>query len=120
MYFDISTIDYEKTYLFKIGGGKMAIRDYWVYQERQNECGQWALYIVKEYDARKPDATTLDFTLYCENIPNATHSTSKVGLKYDRVAGYVDDIVLTIMDYSSVTSQDREQLEREILSILNR
>ncbi len=95
----------------------MAIKDYWVYQERQND-NQWALYIVKEYDRRKPDATTLDYTLYSENIDNATHSTSKIDLHYDTVSGYVDELLSAIAEISSITTQDKLQLERSILSIL--
>lgn len=96
----------------------MAIRDYWVYQERQNEHAQWALYIVKEFDRKKPDATVLDYTLYSESIDNATHSLSKVGLHYDTVSDYVDELLSQISDFSGVTAQDKQQLEREILFIL--
>lgn len=98
----------------------MAIRDYWVYQERQADEGenQWALYIVKEYDRRKPDATVLDYTLYSEDIDNATHSLSKVGLHYDTVSGYVDELLSQIIEFSAVTAQDKRQLERSILDIL--
>lgn len=42
----------------------MAIKDYWVYQERQSDY-PWALYIVKEYDKRISDkASCLDITYY--------------------------------------------------------
>jgi len=95
------------------------IRDYWVYQERQNEFDQWALYIVKEFDRRKPDATTLDITYYSEGIQNATHSKSQVGLHYDTVGGYVDEIISNLAEFSSIAAQDKQQLEREILRILN-
>lgn len=94
------------------------IRDYWVYQERQNEFDQWALYIVKEFDRRKPDATTLDITYYSEGIENATHSFSKVGMHYDTVTGYVDEIISVLVEFSSIAAQDKQQLEREILRIL--
>lgn len=93
------------------------IRDYWLYQERQSDC-QWALYIVKEYDRRKPDATTLDYTLYSENIANKTHSVSFVGLHYDSVAGYVDEIISQLVEVGEVVAQDRQQLERAISHIL--
>lgn len=93
------------------------IKDYWIYQERQNK-DQWALYIVKEYDRRKPDATCLDFTLYSENIDNATHSISKVGLHFNTVSGYVDELLSHIAEISSIEAQDKEQLEREIFNIL--
>lgn len=95
----------------------MAIKDYWVYQDRQSE-QQWALYIVKEYDKRKPDATCLDVTLYCESIENATHSVSIIGLHYDYLAGYVDEFISMIAEYANVDNQDKKQLEREILRIL--
>ena len=98
----------------------MAIKDYWVYQKREVQV-PWALYIVKEYDRRYPQETTcLDFTLYHENIPNQTHSVSKVGLHYDTVSAYISDIALTITDESGMpfTSADKNQLERELLFIL--
>lgn len=96
----------------------MAIRDYWVYQERQND-NQWALYIVKEYDRRHPSATVIDFTLYSEGIENNAHSVSKTGLHYDRVSGYVDEILAEICEFSTVTAEDKAQLEKAILAILN-
>lgn len=94
------------------------IRDYWIYQERQNELGQWALYVVKEFDRRKPESTVLDITYYSEGIDNATHSKSTVGLHYDTVAGYVDEIISILAEFSSIAAQDKQQLEREILRIL--
>lgn len=93
------------------------IKDFWVYQERQND-DQWALYIVKEYDRRKPDATSLDFTLYSESIDNATHSISRIGLHYDTVSGYVDELLSYIAEFSSIEARDKDQLERAILDIL--
>lgn len=96
----------------------MAVKDYWIYQERQN-FEPWALYVVKEFDRRKPDATTLDYTLYSENISNATHSISKIGLHYDTVSGYVNAIIEELVEVSQVTADDKAQLEREILRILN-
>ena len=95
----------------------MAIRDYWVYQKRDTP-SPWALYIVKEYDRRHPEATVLDYTLYSEEIENAAHSKSFVGLHHDTVSGYVDEIVTELVEVSTVTSQDREQLEKSILDIL--
>ena len=96
----------------------MAIRDYWVYQERQSDA-QWAIYFVKEFDRRKPDATTLDYTLYSENIDNATHSLSRVGLHFDTVGGYVDELLSQLVEISEVDSQDKHQLEKAILDILS-
>lgn len=94
------------------------IRNYWVYQERQNEFDQWALYIVKEFDRRKLDATTLDITYYSEGIENETHSKSTIGNHYDTVGGYVDEIISVLVEFSSIAAQDKQQLEREILRIL--
>ena len=98
----------------------MAIRDYWVYQQRPVAV-PWALYIVKEYDRRYPqDTTCIDFTLYHEDIENPTHSVSKVGLHYDTVSAYISDIALTITDETgmSFTSADQQQLEKSLFSIL--
>lgn len=95
----------------------MAIRDYWVYQNRDTVT-PWAIYVVKEYDKRKPDATVLDYTIYSENIDNATHSKSFVGLHHDSVSGYVSDILNELVEISEVHSQDKTQLEIEITRIL--
>ena len=73
---------------------------------------------MKDYDRRKPDATVIDYTLYSEDIGNETHSISKVGLHYDTVSRYVDELLSQICEFSAVTAQDKQQLERSILSIL--
>lgn len=95
----------------------MAIRDYWLYQ-RRNVPVPWAIYFVKEYDRRHPSATTIDWTLYHEDIPNQTHCVSFVGLHYDSIRGYADAILAEMTDYVSIEAQDREQIECEIERIL--
>lgn len=98
----------------------MAIRDYWVYQQRPVAV-PWALYIVKEYDKRYPqDTTCIDFTLYHEDIENPTHSVSTVGLHYDTVGAYISDIAITITDNTGMpfTSADQQQLEKSLFRIL--
>lgn len=95
----------------------MAIRDYWVYQKRDAP-SLWAIYIVKEFDKRKLDSTVLDFTLYSEDIQNATHSKSFVGLHYDSVTGYVDRILAEISDFAAIEAADKDQLEKSITDIL--
>ena len=100
-----------------VGGEEMAIRDYWVYQKRDTPV-PWALYIVKEYDKRKPALTTIDWTLYHEDIPTQTHSKSFVGLHYDTIPGYADAITAEMVEYVSVTSQDRAQIENALYDIL--
>jgi len=93
------------------------IRDYWVYQNRQ--CFEpWALYIVKEYDRRKPDATSIDYTVYGEFIQNKTHSVSHVNLKYDGLHGYIEHISQTIRDAGGIFEDEEwAQLERSLLNI---
>lgn len=93
------------------------IKDYWVYQKR-NVSTPWALYIVKEYDRRKPDATTLDFTLYHEDIPNATHSHSVVGIQANTLGGFVEEFADVISQYVEFANADWEQLEQSIADIL--
>lgn len=93
------------------------ISDYWLYQKRDVQT-PWALYLVKEYDRRHPSATVLDYTLYHEDIDTPTKSISRVGLHYDTVGGYVNDIVNDIMEFTEIHSKDREQLERFILEVL--
>lgn len=93
------------------------IKDYWVYQKR-NVQTPWALYIVKEYDRRKPEATTLDFSLYHEDIPTATHSHSVLDVHANTLAGFVVQIVEAISLYVDITDEDVEQLEQAIADIL--
>lgn len=96
----------------------MAIRDYWIYQKRDVPY-PWALYIVKEYDRMAGKrATVLDFTFYHEAIPNATHSTSKIGLHHEMAIDYVNDILAVITDFTNVANEDVNQLTREISNIL--
>ena len=99
------------------GGENMAVKDYWIYQKR-NVPMPWALYIVKEYDKRKPALTTIDWTLYHEDIPTQTHSKTFSGLHYDTIPGYADSITAEMVDYVSVTAQDREQIENALYDIL--
>ena len=94
------------------------IRDYWVYQERQNESSQWALYVVKEFSKGHPEATVLDFTVYCEDIGTPTDSISFVGWHYESVSGYVESLVCEMEEFTRMDLRDREQLERAIARIL--
>ena len=95
----------------------MAIKDFWIYQKRDVPT-PWALYVVKEYDKRYRTATTLDWTLYHEDIPNQLHQKSFVGLHAETVKGYVDAIAADMADYVSVETSDYAQLQREVERIL--
>lgn len=96
----------------------MAIKDYWIYQKRETPT-PWAIYVVKEFDKRGgKKAQCLDFAFYHEDVNNATHSISRVGLHYEDVRGYVDEFLSVICDYSSITNEDKEQLTKEIQDIL--
>ena len=96
----------------------MAIRDYWIYQKRIVK-DPWVFYIVKEFDKRGGEkAVCIDFTFYHENIENPTHSVSKVGLHYDKIAGYVDEMLSVIADFSDITSDDVEQLLEDMEKIV--
>ena len=97
----------------------MAIKDYWIYQRRYTET-PWAIYVVKEYDKRKPDATSLDITLYSEDIPLDTHSRSFIDIKHSRIDDYVHDIALKLGEFANVTLEDRQQLRDELEDILLR
>lgn len=100
-----------------VGGEKMAIRDYWLYQKRDVPT-PWAIYFVKEYDKRKPQETTIDWTFYHEDIPTPTHSKSFVGLHFDTIRAYVDAITAEMAQYVTITAQDYSQVERELNRIL--
>lgn len=96
----------------------MAIRDYWVYQKRDTP-KPWTFYIVKEFDKRAgKKATCLDYTLYHEDIPNHDHCISEVCIHYDRLSGYVNHLLCAVLEFSNITSQDKEQLTEEIAYIL--
>ena len=96
----------------------MAIRDYWLYQERADVITPWAIYFVKEYDRRNPEKTFIDWTFYHESIPTQTHSKSFVGLHFDTVQGYVDAITTEMVEYVSIAAQDYAQITRELERIL--
>lgn len=94
------------------------IKDYWIYQKRNVQV-PWSLYVVKEYDVNQPsDYDVLDYTLYSEFIDNKTKSVSKVGLNYQTLDDYVEDIADTIKRFTKVTREDYEQLARELFYIL--
>ena len=93
------------------------IKDYWVYQKR-NVAYPWCLYIVKEYDINQPTKyDVLDYTFYSELVNNKTKSVSKVGLNYQTLDDYVEDIADTIKRFTEVTREDYEQLARELFYI---
>ena len=94
------------------------VRDYWVYQKRQSATNQWALYIVKEFQRGKPSTTTLDFTVYCEDIGSPTHSLALYGLHYPSVNGYVDSLICEMLPYMEITAEDKRQLEESITWVL--
>ena len=96
----------------------MAIRDYWIYQERTSE-NPWAVYVVKEYDKRHPQATCLDYTLYSELIDEPTNAFSRVGVHCDYVRGYVYAIISDLCSFGiEVAHPDLIQLANEIKRIL--
>ena len=95
----------------------MAVKDYWVYQKRDIPV-PWALYIVKEYDKRKPAETTIDWTLYHEDIPTPTHSKTFIGLHCDALLGYTNSIIAEMSDYVSIETQDYAQIEQAMERIL--
>lgn len=94
------------------------VKDYWIYQERQSETMQWALYVVKETVKGKPQETTLDFTVYSEDIQTPTHSKTFVGWRYPNVSMYVNALATEMMEFTTFNAQDREQLETAITRIL--
>lgn len=95
----------------------MAIRDYWIYQKR-DVSKPWALYVVKEYDYRKPDETVLDFTLYHDDIELASHSESVVGIHDVTVKGYLEQLITFMSDNVTIASDDVRQLEESLEYIL--
>lgn len=95
----------------------MAIKDYWLYQKRDVPT-PWAIYFVKEYDRRDPDATQIDYTFYHEDVPSNAHSKSYVGLHHLTPRGYADEIVAEISDYVSIASEDYDQILKELERIL--
>lgn len=97
----------------------MAIRDYWVYQKRENPEGPWVLYIVKEFDKGNPGDERLDVTYYSEQIPNRDHQISELGKPLGNLGAFVAQIETRLQEFTTVYAQDHEQLVREISWILN-
>lgn len=94
------------------------LKDYWVYQKRQSETTQWALYIEKSFTKSKPVTVILDFTVYSEDIPNSANSKTFIGLHYDTARGYTDFITAEMSEYTGITHEDYEQIEIAITRIL--
>lgn len=96
----------------------MAIKDRWIFQERETD-DPWAFYVVREVvHVAGEKRTYIDITFYSENVENATHSESRIGLHYESVTGYVDEMLSIIAEYASLASEDKEQLYREMSNIL--
>lgn len=97
----------------------MAIRDRWIFQERETET-PWAFYVVRELNHVAGEKRTyIDFTFYSEDIENATHSESRIGLHYESLSGYVDEMLSVIAEYEDLASEDREQLYREMADLIS-
>ena len=91
-------------------------REYWLYQKR-NVPVPWALYIVKSYDKRYRK-TTVDWTVYHEDLPTKTHSKSFFGLHYATPKGYADAIVSELVNFFEIEASDYQQIEREMERVL--
>lgn len=94
----------------------MAIKQTWLYQKR-NVQKPWAIFFVKEY-SRRTHETTIDWTLYHDDIPSSAHSKTFVGLHFDTVGGYVNAIITEMLDYVEIEASDITQIRREIERIL--
>ena len=94
------------------------IRDYWLYQKRQNESAQWAVYTVKEWTRAHPELTRLDFTIYSEDISNELHSKSFIGWHYPTMKGYADRLIQEMEQFTTITEADRQQIEKHITDVL--
>ena len=104
--------------LVKSKGVEMTVKDYWVYQQRQNETNQWAIYVVKEFSRGKPEATVLDFTIYSEDIDTKTNSISYVGWHYSNAKSYTDALICEMVNFTSMNAQDYDQIKQAIERIL--
>lgn len=97
----------------------MAIKDYWVYQERLCDY-PWALYIVKEYDKRISDkASCLDIAYYCELINDKRDNNfSEICVYYETIDEYVAHIAERLGEYVELKESDIRQLQAEISNII--
>lgn len=96
----------------------MAIKDYWIYQHADADT-PWAIYLVKEYLPRRgKEFITLDWTLYHESLDNSAHCKCFVGLHCDTIDEYANAIISEMASLIPITSQDFDQIKREIESIL--
>lgn len=92
------------------------IRDYWVYQKRAT-AHPWALYIVKEFERNRLVMPVLDVTFYSEDIDNATNSKSIVNVRGTEIETFVNALVTEIMEFSTVTNEDLQQLRKALSDI---
>ena len=92
------------------------IKDFWIYQQRQNPKGQWALYVERE---TKRGLMTIDFTIYSEAIEKPGHSVSVHGLEYASPVLLANAVIIELLEFTDVTAQDKAQLEKSFINILN-
>lgn len=92
------------------------IKDFWIYQQRQNPKGQWALYVERE---TKRGIMTIDFTIYSEAIESPGHSVSVQGLEYASPVLLANAVIIELLEFTDVTAQDKAQLEKSFINILN-
>lgn len=91
------------------------VKDFWIYQQRQNPEGQWAVYVVRE---TKRGNLSVDFTIYSEAIENPGHSTSVRGLEYTSPVMLANAVIKELLGFCAVTAQDKAQLEQSFINIL--
>lgn len=101
------------------------IKDTWIYQQLSQDVihidTPWALYLVMEYGKgkRKPSEVVFDVTVYSEEIDNATHSQSVVGISNTNIATIVNDIEAFMTDSGvTVTSDDHVHLQERLLELI--
>lgn len=92
------------------------IKDFWIYQKRQNPKGQWAVYVERE---TKRGLMTIDFTIYSEAIDSPTHSINVQGLEYNSPVLLANAVIIELMEFIDVTAGDKAQLEKSFINILN-
>ncbi len=92
------------------------IKDFWIYQQRQNPKGQWAVYVERE---TKRGHMSIDFTIYSEAIENSGHSVSVHDLEFTSPVLLANAVIIELLEFTEVTAQDKAQLEKSFINVLN-
>lgn len=94
-------------------------KDYWIYQDRQNDDSQWSIHFIKAWKVGHPETIELSFTVYSDAIKEKTKSISRWDVHHERITEYVADVIDVINTFSLCKIEDMNQLETAITRIIS-